>query len=157
MGAAVGSYGALFAACGMRPQHDILLPITNRRLYIGPHAQEYSVNLDTEREELLTRLTLEVRNLLEGGFALSLFLVEAAPSPRGSEPTLVRDPMMRVQLEQEITASGTTECHQNAGNRDTPAAEQPGTARTRFEAASTIPGETGPSNDGSGGSGGRNG
>ena len=35
---AVGCYRALFAAFGIRSQH-ILLRLTNRRFYIGPHVQ----------------------------------------------------------------------------------------------------------------------
>ena len=51
---AVGRYRALFTAFGIRSQ-DILLRLTDRRLCIGPHVQEYLVGLDAEWEELLTR------------------------------------------------------------------------------------------------------
>ena len=54
--AAVGRYRALFTAFGIRSQ-DVLLRLTNRRLYIGPQVQECLAGLDAEWEELLTRLT----------------------------------------------------------------------------------------------------
>ena len=136
---AVGRYRALFT-------QDILLRLTNRRLDIGPHVEEYLVGLDAKWEELLTRWTLGVQNALEEGFTPSPFPVEAAPSPRGSEPVLERDHMRRGQLEQTTAAPDTTESHQNVGNRDTTSAEQPGTARARSEAASKTPRETVPSN-----------
>ena len=47
---AVGRYRALFAAFGIRSQ-TVLLWFTNRRLYIGPHVQEYLAGLDAEWEE----------------------------------------------------------------------------------------------------------
>ena len=122
-GVAVGRYRALFAAFGIRSR-DILLPLTNRRRYFGPHVQEYLAGLDAEREEHLTRWTLGVQNALEEGTVLSPFVV-AVPSPRGTEPALERDPMMRGQLEQERAVLGITESHQNAGSRDTTPAEQP--------------------------------
>ena len=143
--AAVGRYRALFTAFGIRSQ-DVLLRLTNRRLYIGPQVQECLAGLDAEWEELLTRWTLGVQNALEEGFTPSPFPVEAAPSPRGSEPVLERDHMRRGQLEQTTAAPDTTESHQNVGNRDTTSAEQPGTARARSEAASKTPRETVPSN-----------
>ena len=90
---AVGCYRALFAAFGI--WSHILLRLTNRWLYIGPHVQEYLAYFDAEWEERLTRLTLGVRNALENCTALPPFPVEAAPSPRGTEPALERNPMMR--------------------------------------------------------------
>ena len=105
---AVGRYRALFVAFGIRPQ-DILLRLTNRRLYIGPHVQEYLVGLDAEWEERLTRWTLEVQNALEEGIAPPPFPVQAAPSPRGTELEMESDQMARGQLEQESESPGTTE------------------------------------------------
>ena len=142
---AAGRYRVLFTTFGIRSQ-DILLPLTNRRLYIGPHIQEYLVGLDAEWEELLTRWTLWVQNALEECLTPPPFPVEATPSPRGSESVLGKDQMRRRQLEQTTAAPDTTESHQNVGNRDTTSAEQPGTARARSEAASKTPRETVPSN-----------
>ena len=51
---AVDRYRTLFVAFGSRSQ-DILLLSPNRRLYIGPHVQEYLAALDAEWEERLTR------------------------------------------------------------------------------------------------------
>ena len=88
--AAADRYSALFTAFGIRLL-DNLLQLTNRRLYIGPHVQEYLVGLDADWEERLTRWTLGVQNALEEGFALPPFPVNAVPAPRGSEPALERD------------------------------------------------------------------
>ena len=61
--AAVSRYRTLFTAFKIRPQ-DVLLRLPNRRLYIGPHVQEYLVGIDSEWEEHLTRRTLGVQNAL---------------------------------------------------------------------------------------------
>ena len=84
----------LFAAFGIRSQ-NVLLRLTNRRLYIGPHVQEYLAGLDAEREERLTRWTLGVQNALEDSTALPPVPGEAAPLPRRMEPAPERDSMMR--------------------------------------------------------------
>ena len=47
---AVGRYGALFAAFGIRSP-DILLRLANRRLYNGPHVQGCLAGLDAELKE----------------------------------------------------------------------------------------------------------
>ena len=47
---AVGRYHELFAAFGIRSQ-NVPLRLTNRRLYIGSHAQEYLAGLDAAWEE----------------------------------------------------------------------------------------------------------
>ena len=46
----VGHYRIQFSAFGIRSQ-NIQLRLTNRRLYIGPHVQEYLAGLDAEWEE----------------------------------------------------------------------------------------------------------
>ena len=76
--AAVGRYHAMLTAFGIRSQ-DILLWLTNQRLYIGSHVQEYLMGLDAECEELLTRWTLGAQNALEEGLAPPPFPVETAP------------------------------------------------------------------------------
>ena len=58
--AAVTRYRMLFTAFDIRPQ-DVLLRLPNRRIYIGPHVQEYLVGLDSERQEHLTRRVLGVQ------------------------------------------------------------------------------------------------
>ena len=63
---AVDRYHTMFFAFGIRSQ-DILLRLPNRRLDIGPHAQEYWTDLDVECEEHLTRWTLGVQDALEEG------------------------------------------------------------------------------------------
>ena len=75
----------LFAAFRVRSQ---MLRLTNRRLYIRPHVQEYLAVLDAEWEGRLTRWSPGVQNVLEEGTALPPFPVGAAPSPRGTEPVL---------------------------------------------------------------------
>ena len=54
------------------PSQDVLLRLTNRRLYIRTNVQEYLAGLDAEWEERLTRWTLGVHNALEGGTAFLL-------------------------------------------------------------------------------------
>ena len=56
---AASRYRTLFTTFEIRPQ-DVLLRIPYRRLYIGPHFQEYLVGLESEREERLTRWVLAV-------------------------------------------------------------------------------------------------
>ena len=53
----------MFIAFEILPQ-DALLRLPNRRLYIGPHVQEYLMGLDSMWEEHLTRWTLGVQNAL---------------------------------------------------------------------------------------------
>ena len=68
---AVRRHRALLAAFGIRSQ-NVLLRLTNRRLYIRTNVQEYLAGLDAEWEERLTRWTLGVHNALEGGTAFLL-------------------------------------------------------------------------------------
>ena len=51
---AVGRCRALFSVVGIRSQ-NVLLRLTNRRLYIGPHVQEYLAGLEAKWEDRLTR------------------------------------------------------------------------------------------------------
>ena len=125
--------------CSPRSIAGYPLRVTNRRLYIGPHVQEYLAVLDAEWEERLTRGTPGVKTTLEEGTVPPPFRKEAAPSSKGMEPALERDSVMRGQLEQEHAVPGTTESHQNAGSRGTTQEEQPETPRTRSEAVSTTP------------------
>ena len=80
--AAVSCYRTLFTAFEIRPQY-VLLRLPNRRLYIGPHVQEYLVGLDSEWEEHLTRWTLGVQNALRSGAALPTFPTGGAAPPAG--------------------------------------------------------------------------
>ena len=57
--ATAAHYRTLFTAYGIRSQ-DILLRLSSRRLYSGPHVQEYLAVLDTEWEGRPTRWTLGV-------------------------------------------------------------------------------------------------
>ena len=149
---AVGRYRTLFVAFGIRSQ-DILLRLPNRRLYIGPHVQEYLAGLDTEWEERPTRCTLGVQDALEEGIAPPPFPVQAAPPPRGTESTIENEPRLKRQLEQEHEAPGSSENPQDEGSGNTMPEEQPGTPRARSEAASTTPEVTVPSNWGGEGGG----
>ena len=94
---AVDRYRALFVASGVRSQ-NILLRLSNRRLYIGPHLQECLAGLDAEWEERLTRWTLGLQDALGGGIAPPPFPLQAAPSLKGTESTIESDPMLRRQL-----------------------------------------------------------
>ena len=69
---AVGRCRELFAAFGVQSQ-DVLLRLTNRRLYNGSHAQEYLAGRGVEWEERLTRWTLGVQHALQEDTALSPF------------------------------------------------------------------------------------
>ena len=53
-GVAVDRYRTLFVVFEVRSQ-DILLPFSNRRLYMAPHVHDYLADLDAEWEECLTR------------------------------------------------------------------------------------------------------
>ena len=77
---AAAHYHTLFAAHGIRPQ-DILLRLPNRRLYVGPHLQEYSAAIDTEWEERLTRWTLGVQSALEAGDSRPPFPTSVVATP----------------------------------------------------------------------------
>ena len=55
------------------PSQDVLLRLTNLRLYIRTNVQEYLAGLDTDWEERLTRRTLGFQNALEEGTALPPF------------------------------------------------------------------------------------
>ena len=78
---AVDHYRKLCIAFGIQSQ-DILLRLSNRRLYIGPHVQEYLAGLDAEWEERLTQWVFGVQDVLEEGIGPPPFPVQAAPSPR---------------------------------------------------------------------------
>ena len=78
----------LFAAFRVRSQ---MLRLTNRRLYIRPHVQEYLAVLDAEWEGRLTRWSPGVQNVLEEGTALPPLPVEVATLPRKAEPALERE------------------------------------------------------------------
>ena len=99
---AAGRYRALFAAFGIHAQ-DILLRLTNRRLYIGPHVQSYLADLDCEWEERLPRWTLAVQTALGEGIELPLFPAEVIHPPRGTR-TVPNCPIIRGQINQEQAA-----------------------------------------------------
>ena len=82
-GVAVGRYRTLLAAFGIQAQ-DILLRLTNWRLYVGPHVQSYLARLDGEWEERLTRWTPAIQIALAEGVELPLFPLDAVHPPRGT-------------------------------------------------------------------------
>ena len=115
--AAASRYRSLFTAFEIQPQ-DVLLRLPNRRLYIGPHAQEYLVGLDSEWEEHLTRWVLAVPNALRTDAALPPFPAAGVATPEGEPPALESDPQVRGQMEPGGTAGRATENLQIAGGRD---------------------------------------
>ena len=91
---AAAHYRTLFVAYGIRPQ-DILLRLPNRRLYIGPHVQEYLAGLDAELGERLMRWTRDVQSALEVSDALPPFPTVVAATPEGTDLALENDRLAR--------------------------------------------------------------
>ena len=135
---AVGRYGALFTAFEIQAQ-NILLWLTNQRLYIGPHVESYLAGLDDEWEKRLTRWTLAAQTVLEEGTELLLFPTEIVHPPRGTRTVPESGPIIRGKSDQRA-APDAAEHHQNAGSRDTAQPGQPRTRQTKSEVTSTTPG-----------------
>lgn len=107
------------------------------------------MGLDAEWEKGRTRWTLGVQN--SGGRCRTHpFPAESTPSPKETEPAREGDPMVRGKLQEKREAPVTTESHKNEGSTHTTSEEQPGTLRTRSEAASTALEATVPSDGGEG-------
>ena len=105
---AVGRYRALLVAFEIQA-HDILLRLTNRRLYIGIHVKPYLAGLNGEWEERLTLWTLAVQTAPEKGVDLPLFPVEAAHPPKRTRAVAESGPIIRGQIDQERAAPGAAE------------------------------------------------
>ena len=110
---AVGRYRALLVAFEIQA-HDILLRLTNRRLYIGIRVKPYLAGLNGEWEERLPRWTLAVQTALKEGVELPFFPVEVAHSPRGTTTVPESCPIIRRQNDKKRAAPGAVENHQNA-------------------------------------------
>ena len=70
----VDRYRQLFGTNNVRAQ-DVVLRLQGRRLYIGPHVQEFLLHLDPVWDERLTRWCIELREALSGRRALPRFPV----------------------------------------------------------------------------------
>ena len=114
---AAAHYRTLFGAYGIRPH--ILLRLPNRRLYIGPHVQEYLAGLDAEWGERLMRWTRDVQSALEVSDALPPLPTLVAATPEGTDPALENDRLARELFGQEDAAAlGSPESRQTTGDRD---------------------------------------
>ena len=113
---AAGRYRTLFVAYAIQPQ-DILLRFPDQRLYIGPHVQEYLVDLDAEWAERLTRWALGFQSALEAGDAPLPFSTAMATTPERTGRTLESDPLNTGPAEKGGVATSAAERRHTAGNR----------------------------------------
>ena len=119
-----------FAAYAIQSR-DILLHLSNRRLYIRLHVQEFLAGLHVEWGERLTRLTLGVRRALEAGDALPAFPPAIADTLEAVDLGLEGDPLIMGRNGQGGTDGGDIENCQTTRNRDDTSKRQAGTQITR--------------------------
>ena len=116
--------------------------IPNRRLYIGPHVQEYLVGFHDEWEEHLTRWVLAVRNALRTDTALPLFLPAGVAQPQGEALASESDPRGRGQIETADAVNRATENPQIAKGSDVTSLGRSEIPLKQPSAASAILGAT---------------
>ena len=110
----VDCYRQLFRTSNVRVQ-DVVLRLQGRRLYIGPHVQEFPVHLDLVWDERLARWCIDLRGALSGRRALPRFpVVEPAPQEVGSLE-LSSNPVGEDPRDQGRTTRGSTGGSQAAG------------------------------------------
>ena len=107
-----------------------MLQLPNRRLYIGPHVQEFLAGLHVEREECLIRWTLGVRHALEAGDALPPFPTATVDTLVAVGPGMDGEPLIMGRNGQGRTAGGAIVNRQTTGNRDATLKRQVGNPRT---------------------------
>ena len=127
----ISRYRQLSAEYAIRPR-DVLLRLPNQTLYIGPRVSAFRVDFDVGWEECRARWTLGVRNVLEPGDALPLFVMAAADTlgesdlgagGRAVEKALLEsEPLGRHCWRCNIYPSGRGEhgCHVSRTNQDLP-------------------------------------
>ena len=140
---AVSRYRTLFTAFEIQP-HDVFLRLPDRRLYIGPHVQEYLVGLNSEWEEHLNRWVLGVQSALGTGAALPPFPAAGEAPTAGEALASESDPQATGQMEPGDAAARAAENPQNDGDRDVTPAGRSVVPLTQSSAVPATPGATAP-------------